>query len=168
MSVRFLPLAVFFIMALLVAIPLWQGGAPPPPDVMTGRAVPLTVIDGIDPALLQDGAVLVNFFASWCVPCAVEQPVLAQIRVENTVPMLGIVYKDTPEAIAAWLDKHGNPFHVVGWDQTGAAAIDWGVYGVPETYLVIDGILRWRHVGPLDAATYRRDLLPLLQAKGAG
>lgn len=164
---RFLPLGLFLVFALFAAIPLWQGrGAPLPPDVMTGQPVPLAPVDGLPDTLLRDGTVLVNFFASWCAPCADEQPLLQRIADETGVAVAGIVYKDRRDAIADWLARHGNPFTVIGYDPQGRAAIDWGVYGVPETFLVRDGVIRWRHVGPLDADTYTKKLLPLLRGGG--
>lgn len=163
---RLLPFAVLVILIAVVAVPLWQGGAPKPPDVMTGRAVPSAPLPGLDPALLRQGQVVVNFFASWCGPCAQEQPILSHLAAETGVPVVGIAYKDSVSAITAWLETHGNPFRVVAYDTGGVAAIDWGVYGVPETFLIENGVIRWRHVGPLDDVVYRRDLLPQLTRQG--
>lgn len=162
---RFIPLVVFLIVAAVMAIALLSGGAPQPPDVMVGRSVPATKIEGIDADQWRRGTVIVNFFASWCAPCADEQPVLAKLSRESGARIIGVAYKDKPQAVKDWLDAHGNPFSLVGYDAQGAAAIDWGVYGVPETYVVIDGVIRHRHVGPLDDATMQRDILPLVLRK---
>jgi cytochrome c biogenesis protein CcmG/thiol:disulfide interchange protein DsbE len=163
-ALRFMPLVILAVLLALVAVPLWKGGAPKPPDVMTGKPVPAGEIAGIAPALLREGRVIVNFFASWCAPCAEEQPLLAHIAAEARVPVVGIAYKDDPQAIIDWLTAHGNPFAAVGYDAAGAAAINWGVYGVPETFLIEGGVIRWRHVGPLTVDVYRRDLAPRLSA----
>jgi len=107
--------------------------------------------------------VLVNFFASWCVPCVIEHPQLMKLA-RDGVPVLGIAYKDKPADALGFLQKHGMPFTRLGVDQAGRAAIDWGLYGVPESYLIDrDGIIRWRWAGPLTEDTLRQELLPLLQ-----
>jgi cytochrome c biogenesis protein CcmG, thiol:disulfide interchange protein DsbE len=108
------------------------------------------------------GPVLVNVFASWCVPCRVEHPLMMALA-ERGVTIYGINYKDPPEQAAAWLDELGNPFAKIGADRSGRVGIDWGVYGVPETY-VVDGAGRIRHrfVGPLQPRDVDRILLPLL------
>jgi cytochrome c biogenesis protein CcmG/thiol:disulfide interchange protein DsbE len=108
------------------------------------------------------GPVLVNVFASWCVPCRVEHPLMMALA-ERGVTIYGINYKDPPEQANAWLDELGNPFARIGADRSGRVGIDWGVYGVPETYLV-DGAGRIRHrfVGPLQPRDVDRILLPLL------
>jgi cytochrome c biogenesis protein CcmG/thiol:disulfide interchange protein DsbE len=108
--------------------------------------------------------VLVNFFASWCVPCRSEHPVLMRISEEEHVPLYGIAYKDRPADAARFLDQLGNPYRRIGLDQEGRVGIDFGVYGVPETY-VIDkaGRIRLRHVGPLTAEALDKELLPLVR-----
>lgn len=149
---RFAPLLVFLALAVVFGAALLSGGAARPPDAMVGRAVPDTAIDGLDHALLAKGVVIVNFFASWCAPCAEEQPVLARMADTLRAKIIGIAYKDTRPRIADWLAEHGNPFAAIGYDAAGRAAIDWGVYGVPETFVVVNGVIRHRHVGPLDDA----------------
>ena len=106
---------------------------------------------------------LVNFFASWCVPCRAEHPLLLRLADEEKLPVYGIAYKDKPEAIGAWLNELGNPFSRIGLDQNGRTAIDFGVYGVPETYLIDrGGRIRFRQAGPLDADVVDETLLPLI------
>ncbi len=159
---RFAPLVVFLLLALALGTALLSGGAAKPPDVMVGRALPQTPVSGLDLAMLGRGTVIVNFFASWCAPCADEQPVLARLAGQTSAPLVGIAYKDKSEAVREWLDAYGNPFDALGFDAQGGAAIDWGVYGVPETYVLVDGVIRHRHVGPLDDAAVARDIAPLL------
>jgi cytochrome c biogenesis protein CcmG/thiol:disulfide interchange protein DsbE len=107
--------------------------------------------------------VLVNFFASWCMPCVVEHPMLMRLSREG-VPVFGVAYKDKPEDSQGFLRRHGNPYARLGVDQPGRVAIDWGLYGVPETYLIDkDGIIRWRWAGPLTEDTLRAELQPLLR-----
>jgi len=106
---------------------------------------------------------LVNFWASWCVPCIVEHPQLMRLSREG-VPVFGINYKDRAEAALAFLERHGNPFARLGRDEPGRTAIDWGVYGVPETYLIDrQGLIRWRFAGPITPEVLERDLRPLLR-----
>lgn len=114
-------------------------------------------------ALAAKGPVLVNFFASWCGPCRIEHPSLLTLKAEG-VPIIGIAYKDKPEAANAWLKELGDPFLRTAADLPGRVAIDWGVYGVPETY-VIDrqGRVRYRHVGPIQPEDLGKIIRPLLK-----
>lgn len=111
--------------------------------------------------------VLVNFFASWCVPCVIEHPQLMALQRQG-VPVFGIAYKDKPRDALAFLARHGNPFARLAADEPGRVAIDWGVYGVPESYLIDrQGLIRWRWAGPITEDTLRADLLPLLRRYAA-
>lgn len=106
---------------------------------------------------------LVNFFASWCVPCVIEHPQLMALAAEG-LPVWGIAYKDTPEAAAGFLARRGNPFARIARDAPGQVAIDWGVYGVPESYLIdAQGVIRWRYAGPLTPDVVSEQLRPLLR-----
>ncbi len=105
---------------------------------------------------------LVNVFASWCVPCRAEHPVLNALAKSARVPIYGINYKDKPEAARAWIAELGNPYTRIGADD-GRVGIEWGVYGVPETFVVDrDGRIRYKHVGPLTRNDINRKILPLL------
>jgi cytochrome c biogenesis protein CcmG/thiol:disulfide interchange protein DsbE len=107
--------------------------------------------------------VLVNFWASWCVPCIVEHPQLMRLS-RDGVPVFGVNYKDKAGDAAAFLTRHGNPFRRLGRDEPGRVAIDWGVYGVPETYLLDrKGIIRWRWPGPVTPEVLEQDIRPLLR-----
>ncbi|HTZ81002.1 MAG TPA: DsbE family thiol:disulfide interchange protein [Stellaceae bacterium] len=108
--------------------------------------------------------VLVNFFASWCVPCRLEHPLLMQLSHQLKVPLYGIDYKDKPEDATRFLQEFGDPYKRIGADRDGRVGIDFGVYGVPETY-VIDkaGRIRLRHVGPLTPDDVQNELIPLLR-----
>ncbi len=107
---------------------------------------------------------LVNFFASWCVPCRIEHPVINRLG-EAGVTVDAINYKDKPEDALAWLAELGDPFERVGSDRDGRVGIDWGVYGVPETYVIdADGTIVYKHVGPLQPRDVERTILPLLES----
>ena len=136
------------------------------------RGVPSMLIDKPVPAFdlapgfastdLRGRPVLVNFFASWCVPCIEEAPVLMDLHRAGVV-LYGIAYKDKPDATDAFLARHGNPFVRLARDLAGRVAIDWGLTGVPETYLIDpQGIVRWRAVGPLTPEAISAELQPLL------
>jgi cytochrome c biogenesis protein CcmG, thiol:disulfide interchange protein DsbE len=170
-----LPLILF----LALAAYLWRGLSPD----RDPQLLPSAMIDKPEPgfslATLAGGGaltadqmkgqvVLINFFASWCVPCREEHATLMQFAHDNAVPLYGIAYKDKQADAARFLQSLGNPYKRVGLDESGRTGIDFGVYGVPETYAIDrQGRIRWRHVGPLDAATVAKELNPLLRKLGA-
>lgn len=120
---------------------------------------------GLSSAELGNDVVLINFFASWCVPCRIEHPLLIELARTQQVPIYGIVYKDQPDAIIRWLGELGSPYAKVLVDPESRTAIDFGVYGVPETYVIDrEGRIRFRYAGPLDAATVEQTLLPLIES----
>jgi cytochrome c biogenesis protein CcmG/thiol:disulfide interchange protein DsbE len=156
----FIPLFIFAICVVLFSGILLRGGPPSTlPSAMIGKQVPAFSLPSafagaqrFSDADLRggQGVSVVNVFASWCVPCKAEQPALLRLSKLPGVRLYGIAYKDRPGAISAWLRKNGNPYALVGFDAAGRAAIDWGVYGVPETFVVdAQGVIRARHVGPL-------------------
>ena len=166
-----LPLAAFVGLAGYFADALLSGRDPHElPSALIDKPAP-----GFDlPALSGDGrvasagllgqVVVVNFFASWCVPCRLEHPVLMRLANQDKIAITGIAYKDKPEAAQKLLDDGGDPYRQVGLDLSGRTGIDFGVYGVPETY-VIDktGHIRRKFVGPLTPEAVDRELLPLLR-----
>ena len=143
------------------------------PSALLGQKPPAFSLPGLDgtglPALASTdlapppGPVLVNFWASWCVPCIIEHPQLMRMAREG-IPVFGINYKDQPKDALGFLARHGNPFARLAQDIPGRTAIDWGVYGVPETYLLDrDGIIRWRWAGPVTPEVLDQDIRPLLK-----
>ncbi len=146
------------------------------PSVMIDQPVPefalgpieAMVGPGLKTADLANGQVtLVNFFASWCVPCRIEHALLTELVKHDRARLVGINYKNEPEEARAWLAQLGNPYAAIGADTTGRVGIEWGVYGLPETF-VIDkgGRIRYRHVGQLDADALDRTIRPLLEEFG--
>ena len=163
------PLALFAV--LLVAFALGLNHDPSLlPSALIDRPAPDFNLPGlIDPAKglarkdLGHGVALVNFFASWCAPCREEQPALMALAHQPGVTLDGIAYKDQPADSRHFLDDLGNPYHHIGIDRDGTTAINFGVYGVPETYVVDrTGQIRYRHVGPLSELDVDRKILPLI------
>lgn len=115
-------------------------------------------------ATLKGEVALVNVFASWCAPCRIEHPIFMRLARDNAVPIYGISYKDKAEDSAKWLRELGNPFKAIGWDFDGRIAIDWGVYGVPETFVVDKtGTIRFKHVGAVTPDVLNGKILPLIE-----
>jgi cytochrome c biogenesis protein CcmG, thiol:disulfide interchange protein DsbE len=141
------------------------------PSMLVGKPIPEFSLPGLDPhqgfSSTDLGAppspVLVNFFASWCIPCVIEAPQLNELQ-RRGVRIWGIAYKDKQEATASFLRRTGDPYARIAVDAPGRVAIDFGAYGVPETYLVDrSGVVRWRWAGPLTDDILKRELDPLLK-----
>ena len=110
----------------------------------------------------KDQIFAVNFFASWCVPCKIEAPMIEQLS--KIIPIVGIAYKDQTENTKIFLKEYGNPYKKIGLDDTGKIAIEWGVYGVPETFIINNsGKIVYRHAGPLLYDVYKNEILTLLK-----
>jgi len=124
--------------------------------------------DGLTRKDLEGRVTLVNFFASWCAPCREEQPQLMALAHRQGVTLDGIAYKDKPEESRRFLDRLGNPYSHIGIDSDGTTAIDFGVYGVPETYVIdASGRIRYRHVGPLTTEDVKDKILPVIERVAA-
>jgi cytochrome c biogenesis protein CcmG, thiol:disulfide interchange protein DsbE len=140
------------------------------PSAMIDKPAPDFALAGVSDASglglgdLTGRVVVINFFASWCVPCRAEHPLLMRLADELHVPLYGIDYKDKPEDAARFLRELGDPYGKIGADRDGRVGIDFGVYGVPETYVVDKaGRIRLRHVGPLTPEAVAREIRPLVQ-----
>ncbi len=141
------------------------------PSVLIGKPVPefrLPPVQGRTLGLSSDNlrgeVTLVNVFASWCVECRVEHPLFMRLQAEGTVPIHGLNYKDKPEDAARWLDTLGDPYTRTGADRDGRVAIEWGVYGVPETFVVDhSGTIRYKHIGALSPQLLNDTILPLVE-----
>ena len=173
-----LPLLMFAVLAGLFWYALHAGDPSLLPSPLIGKPVPEFTLPPIE-GLSADGAAvegfasadlaqgeptIVNVFASWCVECQVEHPLLLSLSKQPGIRLYGIDYKDDQASARRFLGRYGNPYARVGADASGRTAIDFGVYGVPETYVVTgDGKIAYRHVGPLTEAAIRNKILPLLK-----
>ena len=173
-------LPLIFVVGLfaIFAVELFSGkDASVLPSALIGKPAPATALQPI-PGLMKDGQpvpgldpldftgrlTLVNVFASWCAPCREEQPILMRLSADKRFRMVGFNYKDRPADALSFLDEMGNPFAAVGSDPKGSAGIEWGVYGVPETYLIgPKGTILYKHVGPFDEASVQNDLMPAVE-----
>lgn len=142
------------------------------PSPLIGKAAPafdLPTLDGQPQRMsqtdLQGAPVLVNFFASWCAGCQEEHPYLMQLTRSNQVKLVGIDYKDAEADLRPWLNRKGNPYGQILTDLEGRAGIDWGVYGVPETFVLdAKGTIIYKQVGPMTPEVWEHDIQPLLKA----
>jgi cytochrome c biogenesis protein CcmG, thiol:disulfide interchange protein DsbE len=171
------PLAIFLALALLFLFQLNAGDPSIIPSALIGHRAPQTnlpplaglerdgaPVPGLDPASFKGNVSVVNVWASWCVPCHDEAPLLMQLAKDRRLRLVGINYKDDPENARRFLGHYGDPFAAAGADQNGRAAIEWGVYGVPETFIVgRDGRIAYKLVGPITADNYAATLLPQIE-----
>lgn len=164
------PVAVFGILAGVFYWGLWFSDDRLP-STLIGRSVPefnLPPIEGrqvgLSSADLRGHVSIVNVWASWCVPCRVEMPLLVELAKAGTVPIYGINYKDGAREALAFLAELGDPYTQIGADANGRVAIDWGVYGLPETFVVdAEGRIAFKHVGPFDRRSLEEDILPVVR-----
>lgn len=165
------PPVIFAAFAVMAAIGMFRDDPESLPSAREGQAAPpvvLTAMDGkdlFDDATLRDGQIkLVNYWASWCAPCRVEHPNLEQLAGEG-VPIYGINYKDDAGNALRFLENLGDPYAAIGADENGRMALDWGVYGVPETYVIDgEGTILLRVAGPLTQRVLTETIRPALEA----
>lgn len=182
MALRALPLAIFAAIALVFAFALRSGDPSKLPSALIGRPAPELSLPPLE-GLMANGAavpglqradlvtgkpVVVNFWASWCAPCVAEHPLLIELVRETGVMLVGINNKDQAANARRFLGRYGNPFTHVGVDASGRAAIDWGVYGMPETFVLDgEGRIRYKHIGPITAESLKALVIPAVRAASA-
>lgn len=165
-----LPLAIFIVLVGFLAVGL-RLNPREVPSPFIGKPAPVFRVaqlhvpeNSISPEDMRGKVWLLNVWASWCVSCRQEHPVLMNLARHNLVPIVGLDYKDEREAGKAWLAEHGDPYVMSAWDRDGRVGIDYGVYGVPETF-VIDksGIIRMKHIGPVTETVVKEKIIPLVK-----
>lgn len=178
-----IPLILFLALAALFVIRLFAGDPSRIPSALIGHPAPQTNLPPID-GLVRDGkpvpgltaadfagaVTVMNVWASWCIPCHDEAPLLMQLAADRRIRVVGINYKDQPDNARRFLGRYGNPFAASGADLNGRAAIEWGVYGVPENFIIgRDGRIAYKLVGPLTAENLEQVVKPeIAKALAAG
>lgn len=175
----FIPLLAFFSVALIFAVALRNSDPSKLPSALIGRPAPKIAfaelqglkgpsgpVPGFTAEDLAKGEItIVNFWSSWCAPCLEEHPLLSKLAASSGAKVYGVNYKDKPEAALRFLTRNGNPFHAVGVDPKGRGAIEWGVYGMPETFIVNGrGEIAYKQVGPLTQEILQKKFLPALKS----
>jgi cytochrome c biogenesis protein CcmG/thiol:disulfide interchange protein DsbE len=174
-----LPIVLFVAIAVMFAFSLSSGDPSRLPSALIGKPAPEVAlpplaglreggkaVPGFATADLRDGQpTVVNFFASWCVPCIQEHPMLLELRARTGVRIFGVNYKDPEPGGRRFLGRYGNPYAAVGVDDSGRAALEWGVYGMPETFVVDGtGLIALKHVGPITPEILRMRIIPAVEA----
>ncbi len=167
---RFLPLGIFLVLAVFLAVGLGLNPREVPSPLIDKEAPAFRLPQLRDPGLtlgtddLKGKVWMLNVWASWCVACLDEHPILVEFSKRNVLPIYGLNYKDKREDALAWLGKHGNPYTMSVQDGDGRVCIDYGVYGVPETYVIDrNGIIRYKRIGPVTVQILQEKILPLLK-----
>jgi cytochrome c biogenesis protein CcmG/thiol:disulfide interchange protein DsbE len=165
-----IPLAIFTILVVFLYVGLYRDprevpspliGKPAPPFQLAKLHTPGETLGVAD---LKGSVWLLNVWASWCVSCRVEHPLLVQLAKAGVVPVYGLDYKDKPDDGIAWLAQNGNPYTVSLIDRDGRVGIDYGVYGVPETFLIDKaGVVRYKQIGPITPEALKEKILPLVR-----
>ena len=172
------PLIIFVLLAAAFAFSLSSGDPSKLPSALIGKPAPEaqfgplegmkvgdTQVPGFDEKSLSQGNVtVVNFWASWCVPCVQEHPMLIALKERTGVAIYGVNYKDQPSAARRFIGRYGNPYEKIGTDPTGRGAIEWGVYGMPETFIIDGkGQIAYKHVGPISEKSLVQDVIPAIE-----
>jgi cytochrome c biogenesis protein CcmG, thiol:disulfide interchange protein DsbE len=172
-----IPLVAFLALAALFMLRLGAGDPSRIPSALIGHAAPATnlpplpglerdgkPVPGLDSAELKGEVTVLNVWASWCVPCRDEAPLLLALAADRRIRVVGINYKDQPDNARRFLGRYGNPFVANGTDGNGRAAIEWGVYGVPESFVVgRDGRIAYKLIGPITADNLDQTLKPAIE-----
>ncbi|MBA1148119.1 DsbE family thiol:disulfide interchange protein [Ectothiorhodospiraceae bacterium WFHF3C12] len=165
-----LPLGIFLVLAVFFAVGL-QRDPSEIPSPLVGKPAPEFQLPrlhqperAIDNAALEGEVSVVNVWASWCVGCREEHEVVKALANSGAAPVYGLNYKDAREDALRWLSHFGDPYTAIAVDRDGDVGIDWGVYGVPETFILdADGVIRYKHIGPMSETDLREKILPVIR-----
>ncbi len=178
-GLQVVPFLIFICMAGLFGFALMTSDPSKLPSALIGRPVPVTTFAPVEGLLAagtpapgfassdlgKGGVSVVNFWAAWCAPCVQEHPMLVELSKVSGIKVYGVNYKDQPDAARRFLGRFGNPFSAVGADTSGRGAIEWGVYGMPETFVVDgQGKIAYKHVGPITQDSLEKKLIPAIEA----
>lgn len=168
---KFIPFAIFCAISLALFVGLSLNPSNIPSELID-RPVPdfsLTAVGSDDPGFsssvlaAEEDVILVNFFASWCAPCYVEHPFLMELQARG-YKIYGIAYKDKARDTIRFLEEQGNPYYQVAADEDGRVGIDFGVYGYPETFVIKNGIIHYKHVGPILEMQFEDEVMPIIES----
>ncbi len=164
------PLGIFIVLVVFLAIGLTRDPREVPSPLIDKAAPPFTLVQLHEPARqlsladLKGQVWLLNVWASWCVSCRQEHPLMVELSKAGVVPIYGLNYKDKRDAALRWLEQFGDPYTVSMMDADGKVGIDYGVYGVPETYVIDkEGIIRYKQIGPVTAEVLKQTIIPLVR-----
>jgi cytochrome c biogenesis protein CcmG, thiol:disulfide interchange protein DsbE len=181
--IALMPIALFGAMALMFFFALRSGDPSKLPSTLIGKQAPtleLAALEGLNDngvtvpgitanTLARGTPVIVNFWASWCAPCVGEHPLLIILKEKTGVPLIGVNYKDQAAGARRFLGRYGNPFNAVGVDPNGRAAIEWGVYGMPETFIIdAQGRIAHKHIGAITPEALENVLIPAIEKARRG
>jgi len=181
--IAFIPVVIFVVLGAVFFVSLSNPDPSRLPSTLIGKPVPdvsYAALEGLNRAgvpvpgfsaadLATGDVTLVNVWGSWCGPCRIEHPYLMELAEKHNVRIFGINYKDVAENARRWLGTLGNPYAAVGVDRRGRKSIDWGIYGVPETFVVDGkGQIRYKYVGPIGRATLEKVILPIVEKLRSG
>jgi len=166
-----IPLAIFVVLAGFLAVGLQRDPRQVPSPLIDKPAPAFSLPRLDDPAAtvtldqLKGEVLVLNVFASWCVPCLAEHPLVTELaRAGTGARVIALNYKDKPEDATRWLARHGNPYELVLADRAGQVGIDYGVYGVPETFIIDrSGVIRHKQIGPITPKDLQETILPLIR-----
>lgn len=166
----FFPLGIFLVLSVFLAVGLNLNPREVPSPLIDKPAPPFRLAQlqdprkTLDPGDLKGSVWILNVWASWCVACLQEHPLLVELARQNLVSIYGLNYKDGRDNALTWLGKHGNPYTLSAMDADGRVGIDYGVYGVPETYVIDkNGVIRFKQIGPVTPKVLKEKILPLIR-----
>ena len=164
------PLGIFIVLVVFLSIGL-KLNPRDVPSPLIGKPAPAFTLpklnhpeQTVSPADYKGRVWLLNVWASWCVSCRAEHPVINQLARSSELPIIGLNYKDTRDDAMQWLQQRGDPYTASAFDEDGRVGIDWGVYGVPETFIIDKkGIIRYKYTGPVDQKAVMEKIMPLVR-----
>ena len=162
---KYIPLIAFAALCIMLAFAVMRPKESPPASALVGKPFPSLTLENKEiTTLLSRRVMMVNLFASWCAPCAVEQPMLMKIHKQNILPILGIAWKNKPHDVAIWLAKYGNPYTHLLFDAQGTSTLPLAMTGIPETFIVDKkGMIAYHTRTPITDKMLAEEIIPLVE-----